>query len=78
MKKKKIVKIKEARKYKDYLSIALKDEEGRGFMTVNIPNRDATLEEIEAAVKKECSIELGEKVPKFKDKEIEVEYEEEE
>jgi len=77
MKKKKIVIIKEAKKFKDHLSVALEDISGNAFMTVNIPNRDAIFEEIEEAVKKECYIELSEKVPKFKGKEIEVEWEEE-
>ncbi len=77
IKKKKIVRIKEAKRYKDYLSVALEDEDGNTFMTVNVPNRNASFNEIKEAVKRECYVEFGESVPAFKGKEIEMEYEEE-
>lgn len=76
IKKKKVVKIKEARRFKDHLGVMLEDEEGKAFMTVNVTNGDASLNEIKEAVKRECYMELGESVPAFKGKEIEVEYEE--
>ena len=76
IKKKKIVKIAEARRFKDHIGVAI-EEEGRITMGVNV-HLEATPEEIDEAVKKALYVELGKNIPGLNGREIEVEYEEEE
>lgn len=76
IKKAKKVKIAEARRFSDHIGVAI-EEEGSITMGVNIYNLEATPEEIDEAVKKAMYIEVGEKIPKFEGREIEVVYEEE-
>lgn len=77
IKKTKKVKIAEARRLTDHIEVSL-EEEGKVFGGVNIYNLEATPEEIDEAVKKAMYIEIGEQIPELEDREIEVEYEEEE
>jgi len=76
IKKTKKVKIAEARKYKNYTSVAV-EENGEVVMTVNV-RPDATPEEIADAIKTAFYTEIGEETPHLKGMEIEVEYEEKE
>lgn len=75
IKRKKKVKITEVRRFKDHIGVFI-EEEGRITIGVNLP-LGATPEEIDEAIKRALYIEVGERVPEFEGREIEVEYEEE-
>lgn len=80
IKKKKKVKIAEARRFSDHIAVSLEGEERPGMiaMTVNIYNLEATPKEIDEVIKEAYWIEIGELIPELEGREIEVEYEEEE
>lgn len=75
IKKKKKVKIAEARRFKDHIGVFI-EEEGQITIGVNLP-LEATPQEIDEAVKRALYTEVGERVPELGGREIEVEYEEE-
>lgn len=73
IKRKKKVRIAEARRFKDHLGILI-EEEGGITMGVNLPLK-TTPEEIDEAVKAALYVEIGEQMPELEGREIEVEYE---
>ncbi|MBA7705241.1 hypothetical protein ES703_114065 [subsurface metagenome] len=91
IKKKKKVKIAEARRFKDHIGVSI-EEEGRITAGVTpaviLPSSSmetpiwslnllASAKEIDRVVEEALYIEIGERVPELEGREIEVEYEEE-